>query len=80
MEKSLNLSYNVFKTISVYFSNEALTDNFTLNYIGHQSAEFSKRQYGSHKNLRGGKEYEAKIDQALKNAIPLTGNELDAAI
>ena len=53
-------------------SNEALTDNFTLNYIGHQSAEFSKRQYGSHKNLRGGKEYEAKIDQALVNAIPLT--------
>ena len=52
-------------------SNEALTDNFTLNYIGHKSAEFSKRQYGSHKNLRGGVEQEAKIDQALKNAIPL---------
>jgi len=53
-------------------SNEALTDNFTLNYIGHKSAEFSKRRYGSHKNLRGGAEHEAKIDQALINAIPLT--------
>tara|TARA_R110000824_G_scaffold153904_1_gene325687 strand:+ start:712 stop:2016 length:1305 start_codon:yes stop_codon:yes gene_type:complete len=53
-------------------SNEALTDNFVCNYLGHRDAKFSKGLYGNHKNLRSGSEHRAKIDQALRNAIPLT--------
>jgi hypothetical protein len=53
-------------------SNEALTDNFVCNYLGHRDAKFSKGLYGNHKNLRSGSEHRAKIDQALLNAIPLT--------
>jgi len=51
---------------------QRLSNNFVCNYLGHRDAKFSKGLYGNHKNLRSGSEHRAKIDQALRNAIPLT--------